>query len=273
MKKYLPKKTSGRFGFFLCLLLMQISAFTQQKPASASDSLFTEMADTSVRPFTESEPYFIAVWKDVEPKNITVIRHLDEKTAIINVRTKSELNELKLRARIAPAMDKWKLSPAAEKLTDKFRSGRQKYLVTAVDLDSLIEVLKKMTDNLAILSADKLSKTVVVSSTAKFVNDHLLPLKEIIFVDIRENPHSEINIIGYNRSFHGINAVDYSIPNANGKNVIVGVKERTMDEADIDLYKRVLQSSLAAPDKTNHATVISSIIGGAGNYFYCRSGE
>jgi hypothetical protein len=71
-------------------------------------------------------------------------------------------------------------------MMDKFRSRQQKYLITAADLDSLIEVLKKMKNGLALLSIDKLSKTVVVSSTANFVNDHVLPLKEIIFVDIRE---------------------------------------------------------------------------------------
>ena len=272
MKKYLPKKTPGRLGFFLCLSLLQLNAFAQQKPSLFSDSLFTKLADTTVRPFVESAPFFIAIWNDAHPKNVDIIRRLDEKTAIIKVRTESELRKLETRARIAPAMHNWKLSPAAGKVMDKFRSGHQKYLVTTVDLDSLVEVLKKMTNSLSILSVDKLSNTVVVSSTAKFVNDHLLPLKEIIFVDVRENPHSEINIIGYNRSFHGINAVDYSFPNANGKNVVVGVKEQTMDQADIDLYKRVLPSPLAAPGRTNHATVISSIIGGAGNSFYSGRG-
>ena len=272
MKKYLPKKTPGRFGFFLCFSLMQLTTFAQRNTILFSDSLFTKMADTTIRPFVKSAPYFIAEWKDVQPKNVNVIRHLDEKTAIINVRTESELKELETLARIAPAMNKWKLSPTAEKMMDKFRSRQQKYLITAADLDSLIEVLKKMKNGLALLSIDKLSKTVVVSSTANFVNDHVLPLKEIIFVDIREDPHSEINIIGYDRSFHGINAVDYSIPNANGKNVIVGVKEQTMDETDIDLHERVLPSSLAAPGITNHATVISSIIGGAGNSSYSGRG-
>ena len=83
-----------------------------------------------------------------------------------------------------------------------------------------------------------------------------------------QNRTSEISIIGYNRSFHGINAVDYSLPGANGKNIVAGVKEQKMDEADIDLYKRVLHSAIASPNVTNHATVISTIIGGAGNSFY-----
>jgi hypothetical protein len=41
-----------------------------------------------------------------------------------------------------------------------------------------------------------------------------------------------------------------------------------MDETDLDLHKRVLGSSIASTNVTNHATVISTIIGGAGNSFY-----
>ncbi|HKO80421.1 MAG TPA: S8 family peptidase, partial [Chitinophagaceae bacterium] len=61
---------------------------------------------------------------------------------------------------------------------------------------------------------------------------------------------------------------DYSIPGANGKNIVVGVKEQQPEERDLDLYQRLLISPISAPDKSNHATVISSIIGGAGNSFY-----
>ena len=87
-------------------------------------------------------------------------------------------------------------------------------------------------------------------------------------MDVRQEPHSEIGVIGYDRSFHGINAVDYSIPGANGKNIVAGIKEQKMEEADLDLYKRVLTSPIAATAVTYHATVIASILGGAGNSFY-----
>src|SRR4026207_412741 len=100
MKKYLPKKTPGRLGFFLCLSLLQLNAFAQQKPSLFSDSLFTKLADTTVRPFVESAPFFIATWNDAQPKNVDIIRRLDEKTAIIKVRTESELRKLETRARI-----------------------------------------------------------------------------------------------------------------------------------------------------------------------------
>src|SRR5690606_7118719 len=62
--------------------------------------------------------------------------------------------------------------------------------------------------------------------------------------------------------------VDYSIPGANGKNIVVGVKEQMMEANDLDLYKRVLPSSVSSNNITVHATIIAAIIGGAGNSFY-----
>jgi len=81
-------------------------------------------------------------------------------------------------------------------------------------------------------------------------------------------PKTEVGIIGYDRSYHGINALDYRIPGANGKNIVAGIKEQNMDETDLDIYKRVVPSSIASTQTDIHATVMASIIGGAGNSFY-----
>ncbi|RYZ28655.1 MAG: T9SS type A sorting domain-containing protein [Chitinophagaceae bacterium] len=134
--------------------------------------------------------------------------------------------------------------------------------------DDLLKALLSHQKEIKVLSINRPSHSVVLKCNAVYIKNNLIGLKEIIFVDEWKSPRSETNIIGYDRSFHGINAVDYLLPGANGKNIVAGVKEQTMDEADIDLWKRVLPSSIAAPNKTYHSTVIASIIGGAGNSFY-----
>lgn len=144
----------------------------------------------------------------------------------------------------------------------------QRFIVAAVDTDKLLAALKNAGITLPVLLNDKASHSLVIRSNFRFIREKLLPLKEVIFVDQYLTAHTEIGIIGYNRSFHGINTIDYSIPGANGKNIVVGVKEQTMHYDDLDLFKRVLPSPIAALPITNHATVISSIIGGAGNSFY-----
>ncbi len=246
---------------------MPFIAGTQQKQI-ATDSLFKKNTDTTIRPFTNTKPYYIISWKDSLPKKIKLIRPLDEKTAIVAINDEAIYHSLKKQIQIAPATNHWKFSPTTKKQTNQNKSDQQTYILTAVSIDSLLNVLQQLTDHTTILSVDKLSNTVLVRTTAQVVTEQLLSLKEIIFIDLRAQPHAETSIIGYNRSFHGINAVDYSIPGANGKNIVTGVKEQKMEEADLDLYKRVLASPIAATDKSNHATVISSIIGGAGNSFY-----
>jgi hypothetical protein len=40
---------------------------------------------------------------------------------------------------------------------------------------------------------------VLIKTTAAFIKNKLLPLKEVIFIDVRTEPHAEISIIGYDR--------------------------------------------------------------------------
>jgi hypothetical protein len=52
------------------------------------------------------------------------------------------------------------------------------------------------------------------------------------------------------------------------KKYVAGVKEQTMDETDLDLYKRVLTSPVASGNITSHATVISNNHWRRRNRFY-----
>ena len=262
MRNHLPKKT-----IILSLLLLPLIAICQQKPIP-TDSLFKKNTDTTIRLFTNAKPSSIISWENNIPKNIKLIRQLDEKTAIIDINNEAAYKSLKQQIRIAPANNHWKFSPTIQKQKEKSNKDQQTYILTALSLDSLLITLQQLTGHITIQAVDKPSHTVLVTTTAQFVTEQLLSLKEIIFIDLRAEPHTETGIIGYNRSFHGINTVDYSIAGATGKNIVAGVKEQKMEETDLDLYKRVLASPIAATNKSNHATVISSIIGGAGNSFY-----
>ena len=142
----------------------------------------------------------------------------------------------------------------------------QRFIIAAKNLSQLTSVIDRSA-GLKVISIDTASNSAIILCKPKYIEE-FLPLAEIIFIDVPAVPHTETGIIGYNRSFHGINTLDYTIPNANGKGRVVGVKEQKMEEADLDLFKRVLPSSLAASTVSMHATVISSIIGGAGNSFY-----
>lgn len=262
------KKTLYRYLALFFFILIQWQALAQQNVKAIADSLFKRTTDTTSTHFTEIRPYYILQWENAKPGSIKIIRQLTEKIAIIEINSPSELLLLKQQNRIAAANDLWKYSPFAEQSIELHNNIQQQFILSGVNTDALISALEKFKTLFSIISIDEPSKSVLIKANSKLIKEKLLSLNEIIFIDLRAEPNSETGIIGYNRSFHGLNAVDYSIPGANGKNIVAGVKEQKMDETDLDLHKRVLASSLAAPNITNHATVISSIIGGAGNSFY-----
>ncbi|HET9277746.1 MAG TPA: S8 family serine peptidase, partial [Flavitalea sp.] len=247
---------------------IHLSTSAQKNKTAYEDSIFNKHADITSRSYNPTRPYYLTKWKENIPAISRVIRQLDDELAIVEITSHAELEAIKIKARIVAANDHWKFSPLAEKIIGKERNQQKTYILSGLDTDELLAVLKKIKGQFTILHVDEASHAILVRTTVNFINDNLLSLKEVIFVDLRAEPHTEINIIGYNRSFHGLSAVDYSIPGASGKNIVAGVKENTMDEADLDLYKRVVPSSIASATITNHATVVSSIIGGAGNSFY-----
>ncbi len=148
-----------------------------------------------------------------------------------------------------------------------------KFIITAKVLDSLYAVLPKDNASIKIILKNEASGSILAQCSFGFIKKVILPLAIVLFVDEYIAPQTEVNIIGYDRSFNGINQLDYLLPNANGKNIITGIKENNVEAGDIDLLKRVKLSGLSSSKTDNHATVIASIIGGAGNSFYNGRGQ
>jgi hypothetical protein len=254
---------------FLVVLLFHLlhNVSVAQVKFGHTDSLFNRFADTSRYTFSPTRPYFIHSGKEALPVSIKVIRQIDIQTSIIELTNGNAYDSLRRYLKITPANDLWKLSPYAERLIGKKDPKEMVFVLSGKDEDEILMKLQN-SKQLRIVRVDPLSHSVLVKGISQEIYEQLLRSKEIIFIDLKVNPMLEAGIIGYNRSFHGLNAVDHSIPGANGKNIIAGVKEQKMDDADIDLFKRVVSSSIAHNNTSSHATVISSIIGGAGNSFY-----
>jgi hypothetical protein len=264
----LQKRNFYRCITFIFLFLVHLASVAQKNQTAYEDSVFKKMMDTTNHSFTPARPFYIVQWKENFPASINVTRQMDKEIAIIEINTAAELESIKNKTRIVAANDQWKFSPLAEKIIETETNKPQAFILSGHHTGELLETVKRIKGQFTIIHIDDASRSIIVKTTAAFMKENLLPLKEIIFVDVRSEPHTEINIIGFNRGFHGLSAVDYSLPGANGNNIVTGVKEQKMDEADLDLYKRVIPSSLASANTTNHATVVSSIIGGAGNSFY-----
>lgn len=239
------------------------NVFAQDFSKKTADSLFIRFTATKEID-KKNTSYYICQWEEQLPATLKVIRPLTPHTAVVMITDYG--SALPPQLKLAAANNDWKLSPVAEKETGK-QPATVNYIITGTSTESLINALQHLQGQLKIIASNPQSNSMVVICKPALLKD-LLQLKEIIFIDVQQKAQTEISIIGYDRSFHGVNALDYRIPGANGKNIVVGVKEQQMEQTDLDLYKRVLPSSLAAANVENHATVIASIIGGAGNSFY-----
>ena len=246
---------------FLLFYSSSINLFSQSNKI-IEENLFVKYA--SRKSELNENTYCIVSYKNKLPFSFKIIRNLSEHIAIVQIKNLKDFDNHSVEINILPSNDNWKYSPALEKEINFNKSISQKYIVVGTNLKSVLNSLK----DFSILSFKENETIAIVRSTNEYLKNNIALLNEITFIDKFIEPKTEINIIGYNRSFHGINALDYNIPNANGKNIVVGVKEKNMEAQDLDLFKRILPSTISSSTIDNHATVISSIIGGAGNSFY-----
>ncbi len=251
------------------LLLFNLDSFSQIRQGSGTKNQYLIYTDTVNQSYQKDRAYYLISWNEKMPASISTVRMLDEKTAVIKILSKTEFEYLNQQFSITAANNQWKYSPALlKKIVNKKQDILESFIITGNNIDELQSALKSQSAFITTTGINKPSNSLVVKCKASFIKNTIAPLREVIFIDSYVAPQTEIGIIGYSRNFHGINQLDYLIPAANGKNIVTGIKEQKMEPADLDLYKRVLPSSLASATVSNHATVISSIIGGAGNSFY-----
>ncbi|HEV7333049.1 MAG TPA: S8 family serine peptidase [Flavisolibacter sp.] len=256
------------FPYCFIFLFLQAKASAQINHSKTTDSLFVKFKQSYISDYSNASRFYLINWRNEKQPPFRVIRNITNNLYIVEIVSQSQYDSLSIQSDLVQANSNWKLSPAIALMSKYIKDKTQKFILSGLEINSLLSALHKKSKDFEILLIDRISHSAVIKTTFAYVQKELLRLNELIFVDIAAEPRVEANIIGYNRTFHGINAVDYLLPNANGKGIIAGVKEQKMNENDIDLWKRVLSSPLAAPSTSQHATVIASIIGGAGNSSY-----
>jgi hypothetical protein len=261
-------KNAFTLAIFLLFLLPENAVAQPSKTDSLPGSMLRKYALSAPVAYNFASPYYLSLLKGILPASVQVVRKLNDSIGILHVPTQEAFNTLTSEVKVIAVRDNWKLSPYLEKELVKMKEGLQPFILTGLTTDALLSVLQEKTSSLLIVTIHRPTNSVVVKCKPSYLKEALLPLKEVIFADLTTTAHPETAIIGYDRSFHGINAVDILIPDANGKDIVAGVKEQKPDETDLDIWKRVLPSSLATATTSYHATVITSIVGGAGNSSY-----
>ncbi|MBC7568725.1 MAG: S8 family serine peptidase [Spirosoma sp.] len=78
------------------------------------------------------------------------------------------------------------------------------------------------------------------------------------------NPRAR-NIIGYDFTLHGLQATRLKYPDLTGTGLTISIKEDPFDTTDIDFRGRITPTPAGSGPYTDHATTMTSLLGGAGN--------
>jgi hypothetical protein len=111
------------------------------------------------------------------------------------------------------------------------------------------------------------SSALVLSAGLKDIVE-ISKLPEVIFIDIQRIPREEVAISNFDISTNKINQLHHQYPFYNGDQIVVSIKEQRPDSTDVDIKGRYLKTTLESPLFSSHASIMATIIAGAGNSFY-----
>ncbi|HJT74900.1 MAG TPA: S8 family serine peptidase [Chitinophaga sp.] len=89
--------------------------------------------------------------------------------------------------------------------------------------------------------------------------------RSLSFADRLRKASTEILVSNALPSSNYINALQQQYPELQGEGQVIGLKEEKFDTTDIDLLDKAVPSALAAATTSEHATIMGTLIAGAGN--------
>lgn len=260
------------------LFFLQSFLKAQLPVVALRDSVFDKYSYNSVVKSNDSSYYVISYnEKNCNAlKGVRIIRRISNTIAIIKIEdTIINLTKVSCIEKSAAANNKWKLSSSLEEKEQALLKQKNKsffFSITATDIDALLASLRQKKVLFEAIFIFKDAQSAVIKCNTATLFKLCLPEPNLLFADLYLEPQTDAMISGYDRSINNINLVDHFLPDANGNGITIGIKEKSMDETDIDLQKRVQPSTLASPEKDFHATTVSTLAGGAGNSFYTGKG-
>ncbi len=258
----------------MLLLLVNVAMLNrsnaQEKAATNDEILFDHyIAKNSGTPLVDIN-FVIVQFKNKVPSEIPIVRSLSPKTKIIAQKDIYLILKIKDEVIVDFANNDWKWSPS---FTKDFKSNEAaSYILSYTELAPLQNIIDKNAGKIILLQNNTSAKVALVTTSKLFLEKNILPLSSITFIDKSYKAKPEIIALGYDRSFHGINQLDFTQPLANGKGITVGIKENRFDISDLDIIKRDIASSLQSAAENSHATIIATLVGGAGNIYHTGRG-
>ncbi|SEV90816.1 Por secretion system C-terminal sorting domain-containing protein [Chitinophaga sp. YR573] len=238
------------FVLFSLLLWQNISARQVQPPDSVA--LRYAAADTAARTGNSLRYYLVKF--SVNPgnavRNYGIIKTLSPFHYILNRVDFDTLLQRKVVYNY-PANNNWKASA--------------QLLQQLVMSDSLVLLAGVRNVSLNYCRVISQYGSVLRVSVQKKDWDNFITQPDILFLDCIRKAHTEILINNSDPAANAVNTAQQKYLSVRGKNITVSLKEDLLDTTDIDFTGRYIPSSFAATQRSSHATIMATMIGGAGN--------
>ena len=108
----------------------------------------------------------------------------------------------------------------------------------------------------------------IIRTSWKNIVDSIVPRSEVLFIDEQRIPKEEVAVSNLDISTNKGNLLHNRFPSFDGQGLMVSVKENRPDTTDIDYKGRYVHTALSSATLSSHATIMSTIIAGAGNTYY-----
>ncbi|HEY0680414.1 MAG TPA: S8 family serine peptidase, partial [Chitinophagaceae bacterium] len=194
----------------------------------------------------------------------TVLRKLSPVHAVILLKQPSLIQKTAGLKFLLPAGNSWKLSPALM-TAFKEKAGPLELIISVRNT----EHFKTSLAQFVIIKQEYPNNLLRVAVNDMAGQSVLISYDSLLFADLaHRKPKEELLVSGFDLGANRVNAVHHHYPAIHGGGLMVSVKENRFDSADIDLRGRVINSNLASPTLSGHATIMATMLAGAGNSFY-----
>ena len=200
---------------------------------------------------------------------LTILRQLSDSVFIVSITDDNFYLQNALD--LVPVNNYWKLSAGLlEKVKHEANNISASFLIRVKNVAGFKSESAK--ENLNI-SGTTQKNTFIIADEKKSVLEFLLADENVQFISIyNRQPKTETQINSLDLSANNIDLLHSSYPKLNGDSLVVSIKENFPDTSDIDLKGRYNSNPLEAQEISSHATIMGTMITGAGNSWYLGRG-
>lgn len=160
----------------------------------------------------------------------------------------------------AQAKNNERIAPSLKSILNKKKGNEVVHVFIATRNLSAIENDKEI----QIISEYKSTNTALIKISVDKLSS-LLNRNEIFFADAYRIPKEEVTTGSMDISLNKISLEHNQFNNINGDSINVSLKEQRFDTTDIDIKGRIFESGVATNVQSSHASIMATILAGAGN--------